>query len=428
MIGGTNSCANADGRAVTTDARRRLHQEAAGRRAAQALPLRGARGDRDRRGRRRRRGVQGRRAPGRTRCPRSAPAARLACSPTPGSTARSGLLTWFGAPPQRELVFTVGNLGSAPRPGPGLPGRHLARRLRPAVGGAAVAGHRSSRARRREIKLPVELPAGAHGDYPVSLKYGGKVLAEQPWGVGRPWGVTLFWILLCVVVPAAVFRIGMAVVDRVRPRRAAGRRHAADVRTRPHAPAPPAEPPRAAGTGPLRHRPRPWHPGRPRYAGRLRRAAVVHPGHRTVRPPHPTRTTDVERNSVRSATEESCGGRGGRADARRVRASCSARPRTAQAAEVSYETECLPPPISGLPPVQGTTKVEISAPGDGEGRRRGRGGLEDRRRPPPRTPTSSTWRRTPSSRPARSRWPARRPATWRWRGRARTRRSPRTAR
>jgi hypothetical protein len=49
------------------------------------------------------------------------------------------------------------------------------------------------------------------------------VLAEQPWGVGRPWGVTVFWILLCVVVPAAVFRAGMAVVDRVRPRRSAGR-------------------------------------------------------------------------------------------------------------------------------------------------------------------------------------------------------------
>lgn len=37
-------------------------------------------------------------------------------------------------------------------------------------------------------------------------------------GVGRPWGVTLFWVLLCLVVPAAVFRIGMAVVDKVRPR------------------------------------------------------------------------------------------------------------------------------------------------------------------------------------------------------------------
>lgn len=38
--------------------------------------------------------------------------------------------------------------------------------------------------------------------------------------MGRPWGVTFFWLLLCVVVPAAVFRIGMAVVDKVRPRTA----------------------------------------------------------------------------------------------------------------------------------------------------------------------------------------------------------------
>ncbi|MFI1741145.1 hypothetical protein [Streptomyces sioyaensis] len=36
---------------------------------------------------------------------------------------------------------------------------------------------------------------------------------------------------------------------------------------------------------------------------------------------------------------------------------------TAQAAEVSYKTECLPPPISGLPPIEGTTKVAVSAPG-----------------------------------------------------------------
>jgi hypothetical protein len=36
----------------------------------------------------------------------------------------------------------------------------------------------------------------------------------------------------------------------------------------------------------------------------------------------------------------------------------------AQAAEVSYKTECVPPSISGLPPVEGTTKVEITAPAD----------------------------------------------------------------
>ncbi|MBT2493290.1 hypothetical protein J7E96_33285 [Streptomyces sp. ISL-96] len=36
----------------------------------------------------------------------------------------------------------------------------------------------------------------------------------------------------------------------------------------------------------------------------------------------------------------------------------------AQAAEVSFKTECIPPPISGMPPVQGTTKVQITAPAE----------------------------------------------------------------
>ncbi|MFC5805551.1 hypothetical protein [Streptomyces formicae] len=36
----------------------------------------------------------------------------------------------------------------------------------------------------------------------------------------------------------------------------------------------------------------------------------------------------------------------------------------AHAADVSYATECIPPAISGLPPVQGTTKVQITAPAE----------------------------------------------------------------
>ncbi|MFI5748706.1 hypothetical protein ACIBBE_22875 [Streptomyces sp. NPDC051644] len=36
----------------------------------------------------------------------------------------------------------------------------------------------------------------------------------------------------------------------------------------------------------------------------------------------------------------------------------------AQAADISYKTECIPPPISGLPPVQGTTKVQLTAPAE----------------------------------------------------------------
>ncbi|WP_371791976.1 hypothetical protein OG285_21965 [Streptomyces sp. NBC_01471] len=34
----------------------------------------------------------------------------------------------------------------------------------------------------------------------------------------------------------------------------------------------------------------------------------------------------------------------------------------AQAADVSYKTECIPPAISGLPPIEGTTQVAITAP------------------------------------------------------------------
>lgn len=135
----------------------------------------------------------------------------------------SGVLTWFGAPPSRTLVFTVGNVGSAPVKDPvfqvGTSHGVFAPQWEEQQWRGTIAPGKKA-----QIKLPVELSAGAHGSYLVSLKFGGKVLAEQPWGVGRPWGVTVFWVLLCVVVPAAVFRIGMAVVDRLRPNRRRGGR------------------------------------------------------------------------------------------------------------------------------------------------------------------------------------------------------------
>ncbi|MEU6538305.1 neocarzinostatin apoprotein domain-containing protein [Streptomyces sp. NPDC047000] len=230
VVGGTNSCANADGRAVTADARgafsRRLpvaeppvpcpcvvHVATATGPAADADAVLRVAGH---------------------------PVAALPAEPSTGRLSvltdvrldgSSGLLTWFGAPPSRTLVLTVGNAGPTAVKDPVF-------RVGTAHGvfapqwdeqqwhGTVAPGGRA------RIALPVELAAGAHGDYDISLEYGGKVLAEQPWGVGRPWGVTLFWILLCVVVPAAVFRAGMAVVDRVRggrvrdgrvrPRRSAG--------------------------------------------------------------------------------------------------------------------------------------------------------------------------------------------------------------
>ncbi len=217
MIGGTNSCANGDGRTATTDDRGAfatrlpvaeppkpcpcvVHVAAVTGPAAAADAAFKVAGHPV--------------AP----LPQDVSAGRLAVLAQPRLTGSSGLLTWFGAPPQRELTVTVGNLGSVPAKDPVFQvgtshGVFAPRWDDQRWRGTVPAG------RKAEVRLPVELAAGAHGDYLVSLKYGGRLLVEQPWEVGRPWGVTLFWLLLCLVVPAAVFRIGMAVVDRVRPPR-----------------------------------------------------------------------------------------------------------------------------------------------------------------------------------------------------------------
>ncbi|WP_240139049.1 hypothetical protein [Streptomyces sp. MUM 178J] len=217
MVDGTNSCANADGRAVTTGSdgafRRKLPVVAppkpcpcvvhvatvTGEPAAVDAPFT----------------VAGHpTAP----LPQTSGSAKLSVLAGPRLEGDSGILVFFGAPPSRTLEFTVGNLGAAPVKDPVF---------RVGTAHGVFAPQWEEQQWRGEVKpggkarvsLPVRLSAGAHGDYEISVRYGSEVLARQPWGVDRPWGVTAFWILLAVVVPAAVFRIGMAIVDRVRPRR-----------------------------------------------------------------------------------------------------------------------------------------------------------------------------------------------------------------
>lgn len=217
VIGGTNSCANADARAVTTDTTGGFSKSlpvvdppvpcpcvvhvatvtGASQAAADAVfkvaghavePL-----------------------------PTQVGTGRLSVLTDPRLDGSSGVLTWFGAPPERTLAITVGNLGMAAVKDPvfqvGTSHGVFAPQWEEQQWRGTIRPGGKAR-----VELPVALAGGAHGDYTVSLKYGGRVLVEQPWGVGRPWGVTLFWVLAGVVVPAAVFRIGMAVVDRVRPR------------------------------------------------------------------------------------------------------------------------------------------------------------------------------------------------------------------
>ncbi|MFD5232760.1 hypothetical protein ACFWJ5_30405 [Streptomyces qaidamensis] len=217
VTGGTNSCANADGRAVTTDAEGRFRRELPVVEPPVPCPcvvhvatVTGARAEAD----------AALQVAGHAVEPLPADAAggRLSLLADTRLRGSGGLLTWFGSPPARTLVVTVGNVGTSPVRDPVFQ-----------VGtshGVFAPEWQDQRWRgtirpggKARVELPVELVAGAHGDYTVTLKYGGKVLAEHPWGVGRPWGVTLFWVLVLLVVPAALFRAALAVVDRVHPRR-----------------------------------------------------------------------------------------------------------------------------------------------------------------------------------------------------------------
>ncbi|MDX2291104.1 MULTISPECIES: hypothetical protein [Streptomyces] len=212
VVGGTNSCANTDGRAATVDGRGafsvKLPVAAPPRPCPCVVHVSGVTGTQD--------VVDAAftvaghpTAP----LPDAAGAGRLAVLTAARLDGSGGILTWFGAPPSRTLVLTVGNLGTAPVRDPVF----LVGTARGVLAPRDEEHHWRGTIKpgqKAQIELDVELSAGAHGDYRVSVSYGGKLLAEQPWTVGRPWGVVLFWALLAVVVPAALFRIGMVLVDR----------------------------------------------------------------------------------------------------------------------------------------------------------------------------------------------------------------------
>ncbi|WP_245980142.1 neocarzinostatin apoprotein domain-containing protein [Streptomyces diacarni] len=214
-IGGTNACANAEGQAVTTDGSGRFSKKLPVAEPPEACPC----------------VVRAATVTGEYAAADAAfevaghPVEPLPERRTGGRLAvlaarlegEGGLLNWFGAPQERTLVLTVGNLGSDRARDPvfevGTSHGVLAPEWeRQQWRGTVDPGEKA------RVELPVELASGAHGKYTVAAKLDRRVLTEQPWEVGRPWGVTLFWVLLCVVVPAVVFRMGMLLVDRLRPR------------------------------------------------------------------------------------------------------------------------------------------------------------------------------------------------------------------
>ncbi|WP_435797861.1 COG1470 family protein [Streptomyces klenkii] len=211
MVGGTNDCANAEGRTVTTGSDGRFRRELVVAEPPRPCPcvvhVATVMGD-----------AQGADVP---LVVAGHPVAPVPSSARLGVLAArlegsSGLLTWFGAPPERRLVVTVGNLGSGAVKDPVFRVGTARGVLAPVWEerkwkGTVPAGQRA------RVVFDVELAAGAHGPYEVSLKYGEKVVVTEPWDVGRPWGVVLFWGLLGCVVAVGLFRVGMVVVDRLRP-------------------------------------------------------------------------------------------------------------------------------------------------------------------------------------------------------------------
>ncbi|MFJ5547682.1 neocarzinostatin apoprotein domain-containing protein [Streptomyces sp. NPDC093225] len=273
MIGGTNTCANADGRAVTTDAAGRFGKQlpivAPPKPCPCVVHVATVTG-----------GTESADAPVKitdhpvAALPSATGSPRLAVLAAARLEGDDGILTWFGAPPERELVVTVGNLGAAPVTDPVFQVGTAHGVFAPLYEERRWKGTIKPGGKAR-VALHVALDAGASGDYTVFLKYGEKTLVTQPWGVDRPYGVTLFWILLCVVVPAGLFRIGMAVVDRVRPR--GGGTYAA--------PAPYADGP--AATGPAGRRRAPADDGAAAVTAKLPRV----PGPPARRAARDTRTT-----------------------------------------------------------------------------------------------------------------------------------------
>ncbi|MFE6128873.1 hypothetical protein ACFQ6Q_11460 [Streptomyces sp. NPDC056437] len=229
VIGGTNACANADGRAVTTDSKGVFSKKMPVAEPPKPCPcvvhvatVTGEQTAVD--------AVFAVAGHPTAPLPSATTGGRLAVLAATRLEGDSGVLVFFGAPPSRRLEFTVGNLGAAPVKDPVFQvgtshGVFAPQWEEQQWRGTIEPG------RKVQVELPVQLAAGAHGDYEISVKYGTKVIVAQPWGVGRPWGVTLFWVLLAVVVPAAVFRIGMAVVDRFRPR-GGGRHRTGDLTVR----------------------------------------------------------------------------------------------------------------------------------------------------------------------------------------------------
>ena len=145
-------------------------------------------------------------------------------APTPGKllalTAEldggDGPMNWFGAPVHRDLRVLVANLGSTAVTNPvfKLGVSHAV--YAPVWQDFQWTGTIGPGVR-QVITVPADFAFAAHGPYTAELDYAGHQLATRQTRLPRPWGVDLFWVLLYLVVPVGLFRLGLHLLARRHP-------------------------------------------------------------------------------------------------------------------------------------------------------------------------------------------------------------------
>jgi hypothetical protein len=227
-------------------------------------------------------------------------------------TGASGLLNWFGAPPSRTLRVIVTDLGAAPVVNPEFQLGTWHSVLAPEWSAAPWQGVIQP-GQKVEIDLPVQFGSGASGRWSVALRYQGKDFASAYEDLPVSWGVYCFWSLFGVVVAVGLYRIGMAVLDRVRPDVVEARRSRLGRHRFPRAPSEPAALPSEVVSPDAPTQVIPMVPARPEYPPTVPPTVPPAPSVATlpwfapgtvtvtapsqaaplVRPPQPERPTDT---------------------------------------------------------------------------------------------------------------------------------------
>ncbi|MYW03651.1 hypothetical protein [Streptomyces sp. SID3343] len=125
------------------------------------------------------------------------------------------IFTWFGSPVQRRFQVKVGNMGQSPIVNPKFRVGFYEGVYAPTWDTAEVQVTIQP-GEHKTISLPVELKPRQHGTFSWRVMYNDQIVDEQALDVGRPWGVYIFGALLVLVIPVAIWRLALRIVEVIR--------------------------------------------------------------------------------------------------------------------------------------------------------------------------------------------------------------------